>query len=189
MVKKSQPTEIYQLKVTLKYSKPPIWRRLLVPSDIPLNKLHDVFQIAFAWTDSHLHQFIVGEDEYYGEPDPDDYLEIRDEHHYTLKDIAPGAGCKFIYEYDFGDSWEHIVVVEKVLPPDPAQVYPVCIKGRLAAPIEDIGGVWGYYEFLDAMKDPHHPDHASYVEWYGADDIDPDAFDLDLINKSLHSLK
>ena len=190
MARKVQPTEIYQLKITLKYSKPPIWRRLLVPSTITLEKLHSILQIAFEWTNSHLHQFIVGEREYYGEPNPDydDHLEMRNERKYTLKAIAPGEGSKFVYEYDFGDSWYHTVVVEKVLPPDPAQTYPVCIKGRLAAPIEDVGGMWGYYGFLEAMQDPNHPDHEMYVEWIGFDEIDPMTFDMEAINDDLRRI-
>lgn len=191
MARKAQPTEIYQLKVTLKYSKPLIWRRLLVPSNVTLEKLHYILQTAFEWTNSHLHQFIVGDREYYGQPHPDYYddLEMRDERNYTLKAIAPGEGSQFVYEYDFGDSWQHIVVVEKVLPSDAAQTYPVCIKGRLGAPLEDIGGLWGYYAFIEALKDPNHPDHAMYVEWYGDNEIDPDAFDLDYVNAGLRALK
>lgn len=194
MASKKQPTEIYQLKVTLKDSKPPIWRRLLVPSNVTLKKLHDILQIAFDWTNSHLHQFIVSDGlgkTFYGEPHPDfdDYLEMRDERKYTLEAIAPDEGCKFVYEYDFGDSWEHVVVVEKVLPPDTAQSYPVCIKGLRAAPIEDVGGMWGYYEFLEAMRDPAHPDHEMYIEWTGLDEIDPNTFDLDYINEGLRALK
>ncbi len=189
MARKAQPAEIYQLKVTLHYSKPPIWRRLLVPSNVRLDELHYILQTAFDWTNSHLHQFIAG-DGYYGEPHPDyGDLDMQDERKFTLKTIAPGEGAKFVYEYDFGDSWEHIVVVEKVLPPDPAQTYPVCIEGKLAAPIEDIGGMWGYYQFLEAIKDPNHPEHAMYVEWYGDAEIDPDAFDLDYINENLRALR
>lgn len=193
MPRRSTPTEIYQLKVTLKYSKPPIWRRLLVPSSVTLKELHSILQAAFGWTNSHLHQFIVTEfgiDTYYGAPHPDydDYLEMQDERKFTLKHIAPGEKAKFIYEYDFGDSWEHIVLVEKVLPPDPAQTYPACIKGRLACPPEDVGGMWGYYQFLDAIQHPEHPEHAMYVDWMG-DDFDPSDFDLDDINAALQQVR
>lgn len=192
MVRKKQPAEIYQLKVTLKYSKPPIWRRLLVPSNVTLDKLHAIFQIAFDWEGYHLHQFIVRQgiaDYYFGAPNPDyfDDLEMQNERKFTLKQIAPGEKSKFVYEYDFGDSWEHIVLVEKVLPPDPEQTYPVCIKGRLATPPEDVGGMWGYYEFVEAINNPEHPEHASYVEWWGGT-FDPQAFDLEAINARLRSL-
>lgn len=105
---KKVPGEIYQLKVTLKHSKPPIWRRLLVPSDITLARLHKIIQVAMGWWDYHLHQFIIG-GEYYGVPSSEygDWLEMRDERRFRLNQISPGG--KFVYEYDFGDSWEHVI--------------------------------------------------------------------------------
>src|SRR3990170_4395665 len=132
------PTEIYQIKVTINGSKPPIWRRLLVPSDVTLARLHDIIQMVMGWYDAHLHQFIVG-DTFYGVPHPDyeDWVEMQDERQFRLNEIAPGERSKFVYEYDFGDSWEHVVLVEKVLPPEPGLRYPLCIKGRRACPPED----------------------------------------------------
>ena len=107
--------QIYQIKVTLRHSKPPIWRRILVPSDITLAELHDILQAVMGWCDAHLHQFIV-EGTYYGVPDPDDYVEVKDERQMRLNQIVPGVKYKFVYEYDFGDSWEHELLVEKILP-------------------------------------------------------------------------
>jgi len=104
-----------------------------------------------------------------------------------LNQIAD-AGAKFVYEYDFGDSWEHILLVEKVLPMEPDQQYPVCIKGKRACPPEDVGGVWGYYGFLEAIQDPDHPEHEDYLEWIG-EDFDPEAFDLDAVNAALRALQ
>ena len=187
--KSATDTAIYQIKVTLEDSKPPIWRRLLVRSDVTLADLHDVLQAAFGWWDYHLHQFIVGET-YFGVPDPDyeDYLEMNDEQDVTLRQVAPREGAKFRYEYDFGDSWLHQVLVEKILPPEPGQVYPVCIKGRRARPPEDVGGMWGYYDFLEAIGDPEHEEHDSYLEWVGGE-FDPEAFDLEEINQALGALR
>ena len=173
-------TDIYQIKVTLRHSKPPIWRRILVPGDITLAQLHDILQAVMGWYDAHLHQFIV-EGTYYGVPDPDDYVEVKDERQIRLNQIVPGIPYKFVYEYDFGDSWEHELLVEKVLPPDKGTRYPVCIKGRRACPPEDVGGVWGYALFLEAIRDADHPEHEDYVEWIGGE-FDPEAFDLDEIN-------
>ena len=189
MVRKARPTEIYQIKVTLKGSKPPIWRRLLVPSDVTLGHLHHIIQVAMGWFNAHLHQFIVGGDTYYGvaDPDYDDWIEMLDERAFTLKDVAPGEKSRFDYEYDFGDSWEHVVLVEKVLPPDPEQAYRVCIKGRRACPPEDVGGVWGYEEFLEAIEDPDHSEHEDYLEWIGGE-FDPEEFDLDETNEILRGL-
>ena len=184
-------TEIptYQIKVTLDDSKPPIWRRILVPINITLGKLHHILQVVMGWADYHLHQFIVGR-MYYGEPHPDydDYLDMHDEQDVTLRQIVPGEGFKFRYEYDFGDSWLHQVLVEKIVPPEPGQHYPLCIKGRRACPPEDVGGVWGYYGFLEAIQDPDHPEHEEYLEWVGGE-FDPAAFDLDEVNEVLRSLR
>ena len=181
--------QIYQIKVTLKDSKPPVWRRLLVSSDVTLAQLHEIIQAAMGWWGYHLHQFIVGMS-YYGEPHPDfgDWVDMQDERKFKLNQIAPHASSRFIYEYDFGDSWEHVVLVEKVLPPEPGQPYPLCIKGRRACPPEDVGGVWGYAPFLDAIQNPEHPEHEDYVEW-GGEDFDPKAFDLDEINAALSKLR
>jgi len=182
---KTADVPIYQIKVTLEGSKPPIWRRLLVRSDITLGDLHDIIQAAFGWWDYHLHQFIVG-DTYFGVPNPDydDYMEMNDEQGVMLNQIAPREGFKFRYEYDFGDSWLHLVLLEKILPPEPGQDYPLCIKGRRAGPPEDVGGIWGYYSYLEAIRDPKHPEHDEYLEWRG--EFDPEAFDLEKINAALH---
>ncbi len=179
---------IYQIKVTLRDSKPPIWRRILVRSDITLGELHHILQAVMGWWDYHLHQFIVGRT-YYGVPHPDyaDFMDMCDESDVRLNQIAD-AGAKFVYEYDFGDSWEHILLVEKVLPLEPDQQYPVCIKGKRACPPEDVGGVWGYYGFLEAIQDPDHPEHEDYLEWIG-EDFDPEAFDLDAVNAALRALQ
>ena len=189
MPTKKQPRQIYQLKVTLKGSKPPIWRRLLVPSDVTLARLHHIIQTAMGWWDYHLHQFTVGES-YFGVPDPDydDWMDMQDERKFKLNQIAPGEKSRFLYEYDFGDSWEHVILVEKVLPPQAGATYPVCIKGRRARPPEDVGGIWGYADFLQAIRDPSHPEHEGYVEWIGGE-FDPEAFDLDEVNAALRDVR
>jgi hypothetical protein len=179
--------DIYQLKVTLRDSKPPIWRRIQVSADINLGKLHRILQVVMGWTDFHLHQFIVGNN-YYGEPDPDMGPEIRDEKRIKLSQIVAGEKFKFTYEYDFGDSWEHELLVEKILPPEPDGRYPICLKGARACPPEDVGGVWGYDSFLEAISDPNHPEHADMLEWIG-DEFDPEAFDLDEVNKTLRHVR
>ena len=182
-------TPIYQIKVTLEGSKPPIWRRLLVLGDITLGDLHSIIQAAFGWWDYHLHQFIIG-GIYFGVPHPDyeDYLDMNDERKIRLHQITERDGFKFRYEYDFGDGWLHQVLVEKILPPEPGQDYPLCIKGRRACPPEDVGGIWGYYYFLEAIADPEHEDHDEFVEWAG-DEFDPAAFDLEEANHALRALR
>jgi len=179
-------TPLYQLKITLKYSQPKIWRRIVVPSDLKLNRLHEVIQRVMPWTDSHLHQFVVGR-VYYGQPDSefaDPDSETLNEKRFAIADIAPGAKKKFIYEYDFGDGWEHEIVVEKVLPPDASFKRIVCLAGENACPPDDCGGIGGYYQMLEIIADPKHPDHKHMKEWLGGE-WDRDQFDLALANDAL----
>ena len=180
-------SEIYQLKITLRDSKPPIWRWVLVDGSTNLYKLHQIIQVAMGWTDSHLHQFIIDE-EYYTEPDPYAMRPLKDERKFQLAQLASKEKTKFIYEYDFGDSWEHQILVEKISLPDPEVRIPVCIKGKRACPPEDIGGVWGYENFLEAIEDPDHEQHDWLLEWWGGD-FDAEYYDLGKINLALQQLK
>ncbi|MBI3243119.1 MAG: plasmid pRiA4b ORF-3 family protein [Chloroflexi bacterium] len=181
---------VYQLKITLRDFRPSIWRRVLVPGHYTLADLHYVVQFAMGWMDSHLHHFEVGET-HYSLPTPgtdwEDGGEV-DSRPVRLDVIAPSVKTKFLYLYDFGDSWEHDVLVEKISPPDSKMKYPVCLAGKGACPLEDVGGVWGYAEFLQAIKDPEHSEHDEYLEWVGGE-FDPKAFDLVAVNKALKRLK
>jgi hypothetical protein len=179
--------KIYQLKITLRDSKPPIWRRVLVDGSINLLELHDIIQIAMGWTDSHLHQFIIDE-EYYSMPDPYAMRSLKDERRFRLNQIAPQEKIIFIYEYDFGDSWEHKILVEKISAPEPRTSYPICIKGKRACPPEDVGGIWGYEAFLEAMGNSDNPRHQDIMEWWG-DSFDPESFSLEEVNLELQDLK
>jgi len=178
---------IYQLKVTLTGIKPPIWRRIQMPSDMRLDKLHQILQVVMGWTDSHLHQFSVGHTSY-GILDPDLDMDIRSERTVQLSHILPSPKAKCIYEYDFGDSWEHELVLEQIVTPDPATRYPICLAGKRACPPEDCGGVWGYAEFLEAIHDPDHPEHETMLDWIGGN-FDPEAFDLDTVNRLLTRIR
>jgi hypothetical protein len=187
MVRKAE-IPVYQLKVTLCDSKPPIWRRVLVPGNITLGKLHYVIQIVMGWADHHLHQFIVGE-LYYSDPSFELGMysdRVYSEHHIKLMRLVPGEKFKFRYEYDFGDGWLHDILVEKILPPDPTQELPVCVKGVRACPPEDVGGIWGYYTFLEALQNPDHPAHDRYARWFGGK-WDAEAFDLNAVNERLRA--
>ena len=185
--KQTKGGNIYQLKITLRGSKPPIWRRIQVRSDTAVAKLHDIFQIVMGWTNSHLHQFIIHGVEY-GIPDPDYDMDIEDEKRVKLGELIFAEKEKFIYEYDFGDSWEHEILVEKIFPIEKGGQYPICLKGKRACPPEDCGGIWGYSEFLDAIEDVSHPEHDDMLEWIGGE-FDPEEFDVGSINKGLKDIK
>jgi len=174
---------IYQLKITLRWSKPPIWRRIQVDSEITLKKLHHVIQQTMGWTDSHLHQFVV-RGVYFS--DPQFELEhTRSESTIRLNQIVPREGLSFTYEYDFGDGWQHEVKVEKIIESESAKkARPVCLAGKRACPPEDCGGTGGYYNLLRALADPKHEDHRMLTEWIGGS-FDPEAFDLDTVNALL----
>jgi hypothetical protein len=183
---------IYQIKITLKRSKPPIWRRVLVSSEITLATLHLVIQEAMGWYNSHLHMFMIGREQY-STPSPYkgvslDELDAENAQLVKLSKLNLAQGDKFTYEYDFGDSWEHTILLEKILPFGSQQKTPVCIKGKRACPPEDVGGIWGYEDFLEAIKDPTHPEHKDYIGW-ASDDFDPEAFDLDAVNDALKRIK
>lgn len=184
----SVSSSIYQLKISLEGIVPQIWRRVLVPSDLPLSKLHIVIQAAMGWTNSHLHEFIVGR-KHYSDPrfelDELDFGEPTfNEAKVKLFEVAPTPKSTLRYHYDFGDGWMHKVVVEKLLTPDPAQPTPRCLDGQRACPPEDCGGIPGYFRLLEILADPRHPEHDEMLEWL-EDDFDAEAFDITATNREL----
>lgn len=185
------PQEIYQLKVPLLDTRPPIWRRLLVPASLTLEQLHDVLQVAMGWDDSHLHDFRIGQKRF-GKPDPNDRLmglpAVANERTMHLFTVLGKVGAKAVYTYDLGDSWEHAIVVEKVLPLEPGVPYPICVGGKLQGPPEDCGGIPGYYNLLEAIRDPAHDEHEEMLDWIGGD-FDPEAFSVDDVNQRLTLLQ
>ena len=174
---------VYQVKVTLEGSKPAIWRRLLVAADTTLGEFHDILQVAMGWHNGHMHDFRIG-DESYGQTGPYGLDDALDEDQVKLSQVVLGAKFKFRYQYDFGDSWSHLILVEKLLEPDPAVAVPSCLKGKRACPPEDCGGIWGYAGFLEAVADPKHPEHKEMTDWAGGS-FDPEEFDLEAINAQL----
>lgn len=166
---------IFQIKVTLKGIKPPVWRRLLVLSTLNLTDFHKVLQSALGWHDIHLHQFTVGRRQY-GIPETDWPDDILNEHGYRICDLLTAEQETLLYEYDFGDGWEHQVVLEKILPFKTSSFLPQCIKGKCACPPEDVGGPLGYQEFLKAINDPDHAEHESMLQWCGGQ-FDAQEFD------------
>lgn len=181
------PQEIYQIKITLLGTTPPIWRRLLVPAGMTLEQLHDVLQAAMGWEDCHMHDFQIGQKRF-GKPDPNDRLmglpATGNERTVRMFSVLGKVGAKAVYTYDFGDGWEHSIAVEKVLAPEPGLAYPVCTAGRLHGPPEDCGGIPGFYNLLEAVRDPAHDEHEEMLEWIG-EGFDPDAFSADEVNRRL----
>lgn len=181
-------TNVLQIKITLKDVKPPIWRRILLKDDITFYQFHRVIQTVMGWEGYHLYGFDV-----YGEQIGEDYddwgdfSEFKRASNVKLSDYRFEPKVKFVYVYDFGDDWVHEILVEKVLQEEKGVKYPVCIKGKRSCPPEDVGGPWGYEEFLEAINDPEHPEHEDSLEWVG-DFFDPEYFDIDFANELLEGL-
>lgn len=172
---------LYQFKITLLESTPAIWRRIQV-KNCTLDKLHERIQTAMGWTNSHLHQFKVN-GELYGDPEllDDGFIDFEcvDSTVTKISEIVPKDGSRFSfrYEYDFGDSWHHEVLFEGCLRAEKGVRYPICVEGERSCPPEDVGGVWGYAEFLEVLADPKHEDHDHFAQWAGpfdADEFDPE---------------
>ncbi|MEI7668537.1 MAG: plasmid pRiA4b ORF-3 family protein [Pseudomonadota bacterium] len=186
MVKKK--SEIYQIKITIKGSKPPIWRRVLVESDSNLDELHDVIQAVMNWEDYHLYHFFdKNTHSFYSRPDFE-LDDAKDSSRVKISSVLKKEKDKIEYEYDFGDSWEHEILLEKILPDAGEHKVPYCVTGKRAAPFEDCGGIWGYEDLCEIIKDPKHEEHADKLEWLGLEDaseFDPEHFDIKEINERL----
>jgi len=186
---KAKPS-FYQLKITLLVIEPPIWRRIQVPSTLLLCCLHDAFQAVMGWTDSHLHQFQKdgknwGVPEYY---EYDDDIEVIDESKVSVGKLLLAEGDSMVYLYDFGDSWRHEVVLEKIVPVDAPPPKPVCLDGKRRCPPEDVGGVSGYQEFLEVIFEPGHDEFEHYREWAG-DPVHAEEFNVAAVNKILERMR
>jgi len=174
---------ILQLYVSLEEIEPRIWRRIQVPDSFTLKQLHRVIQIVMGWQDGHLHEFILS-GKRYGEPNPEDEETVIDDRTVRLRDLPLSIGASIGYAYDFGDNWQHQLLLEKTLPPAPETIYPACIAGERSTPPEDVGGAGGYAELLEAIADPDHEDHDANLEWLGGQ-FDPEAFSIAEVNKRL----
>ena len=171
---------VYQLRVVLRGVSPLIWRRLLVCGESTVADLHAVLQIAFGWSDEHLHRFVI-QGRHYGDDGRADPRRVR------LSDLGLRVGERWLYEYDFTDGWQHDLRLEQIVTLVPGQSYPRCTGGHRAAPPEDCGGPWGYADFLAAIRDPEHESHRELKEWVGGK-FDPERFSVEAVNKSLRQL-
>ena len=176
------------LKITLNKTNPAIWRKVLVPSSVTFFDLHHIIQISMGWKNSHLFEFQV-DDYKIGYIDPNEAFEdIADASEVMLDLLLMKEGFTFTYLYDFGDNWQHTVEVEKILEKENDKVYPVCTEGHLACPPEDSGGIHGFHDKLEILKNKKHPEYAFIKEWLGRG-YDPDKFNIDKVNKELPRFK
>lgn len=183
-----KPPPLYRLKITLLEIKPPIWRRIQAPASIKLCCLHTAIQVAMGWTDSHLHQW-EKDGKNWGVPEWDEFgdLDLIDESRTRLADVLQSERDSMVYVYDFGDNWQHKMVLEKIIPVNDVVNTPICIGGERRCPPEDVGGVSGYGQFLEAICDPRHEDYEDYVRWAGGHFIDE--FDLKAANETLSRMR
>lgn len=165
---------VYQMKITLQEVKPPIWRRIQVKGDITLKVLHNIIQRVMGWEDGHLHKFDIRA--------PSSEPKVR------LNQLNLQEKQKFLYVYDFGDNWEHVILVETILPMDEKTRYPICLAGKRSCPPEDCGGPWGYMELLDVLNDPNDPEYDERTEWIGKD-FDSELFDNEETNIRLRAIR
>jgi len=180
---------IFNLKIRLLDLEPAIWRRFSVSGDIKLNELHEVIQVVMGWMGGHLHEFQIGNQLYECPEFDSDFedSEAADEREVRLSDVVKKTGTRFAYVYDFGDDWQHELLVETISSPKKGVKYPVCLEGERSCPPEDCGGPWGYMDFLEAILNPHHEEHDYLLEWIGGS-FDPEEFDIGPINEQLQDL-
>jgi hypothetical protein len=174
---------IYQLKITLKGSRPPIWRRLQLRGDITLAALHRSIQALMGWEDCHLHEFRIAGN-FFGMPLPDNEDVLTNEKAVALQRVVKSKGARFLYVYDFADNWRHGIVVERIFDAEEGVAYPVCTAGRRACPPENSGSIENYYLELEVMKHPEHPAYSEMIARFGKK-WDPEAFDLEQTNLRL----
>lgn len=186
MPEATDDSKVFQLKVTLQYIEPPIWRRLLVRGSTSLADLHDTLQAVFGWGHEHLHLFSAKGLDTYDDSGYDYFGNNPREFDIRLDSVLKRKRSRMQYIYDFGDNWKLDLVVEDTGPPDPDVKYPVLVAGERSGPPEDSGGPWGYMFKLEAIQDPKNPDHDDYLEWIG-ENYDSEAFDFEAINRRLHT--
>jgi hypothetical protein len=175
--KKPATAGVLSLKVTLRNTKPPVWRRVLMPESMTLADLHLATLAAMGWYGGHLHDFDVGGRRYGDPSETDDFDDdfVADESRMRLSALVRSAVRRFLYTYDFGDRWEHDILIEKAPPTGAVEALPACVAGKRNCPPEDCGGPWGYAELLEILADPAHPQHDEQLQWVGGE-FDPEEF-------------
>ena len=175
-------SRVFQFKITLKEITPKIWRRIQVPETYTFWDLSIAIQSAMDWGGHHLHEFRIfnpktGEDDNIGFPDEEYGKHVRSGWELKIAPYFSMDNKKAEYLYDFGDYWEHTILLEKILPKEPDRTYPCCIAGKNNSPPDDVGSVPGFEGFVEIMNDPDHEEHDETAQWYGSDEYDPKHFD------------
>jgi hypothetical protein len=185
---------VYQVKIILQDTDPVVWRKILVRSDVNLGLFHAIVQLVMGWTNSHLHQYFI-HDKIYSDPEFEIGAEFvgdtpaLDEYSLTLAGIASGGQTEFGYEYDFGDSWRHTIIIERQNDESSGfQGLAMCIAGSRACPPDDCGGTGGFADLLQTIKNPKHEEYKSMMKWLGGK-YDPELCDIAKINKCLQKIK
>lgn len=181
---------LFLLKISLREIEPPIWRRFVVPANITLDRLHDVIQIVMGWMDYHLHEIVI-DGKVYTE-NPEDSTQGAEGGKCLIGNLIKRKGKSFQYLYDFGDHWEHEVILEDKNYSNPAlDVSLICLEGERACPPEDVGGVPGYYEFCEGISDSSHPQYQEFLDWFSdmefygqgfkSEDFSPEKINVELL--------
>lgn len=184
------PGKTYQLKITLSGVKPPVWRRIKINGQATFGDLHEVIQRVMGWGNSHLFEFNNKEYTISPASEEDDFMgfgetEGIDMEEITVEEALKSKGSNITYTYDFGDTWEHQILVEEIENDNGVLLHgAICLNGKRSCPPEDCGGLWGYMEMIEAIQDPKHPEYEEFMEWLG-DDFDPEHFYLDKTNQLL----
>lgn len=189
--RKKKTNSYYQIKIVLEDAPVPIWRRLVLIAGVPLDLVHEIFQVTMGWSNYHPYEFIVGEKHYVPSDiveEEEEQLGLQDASKFDLDEVLMEPGESLIYRYDFGDEWIHHVLLEEILEEEEGPIIAHCLCGKRACPPEEVGGVDGYDEFIEAIEDPDHPDRIEKLGWIGCD-FDPDAFDARLVNLRLALLE
>ena len=181
---------IFEIEISLADIQPRIWRRIAISGNSRLSTLHRAIQATMSWEDYHLYEFII-DGQRYGQTDyaadPELEQEAQDSQEFQIRKLLKkGSCCQYVY--DFGDNWEHEIAVLSIKAPETDVQYPLCLAGERACPPEDVGGIWGYQGFLEAVLDPQHEEHDRMLEWIGGK-FDPKIFDLNEANKRLRRIR
>lgn len=172
---------VYVIRAVLRGTEPPVWRRIAVPANMKLPRLHDILQAAFGWSGDHLHEFVLRDIHYQSMDRPARAVGGVPYERVGVVALLPTVGAQAGYVYDLGEEWDHALVLERVLPRGETPDRPVCLDGARACPPDNCGGIGGYEAVLDAVRGRENADRAEMLDWLGS--YDPEAFDPDEINR------